>query len=131
MAEEPPSATSLTAASGQQRHGALYTPLHVERRVKIYPIQEHELTTLGMFSTTVTVCSSIASGTFVFLLGIAWNLATATTTIDPTVRRMSSLALVLGGIVIAVCGTIGVAAFRKRSSELAKILSETRFPGSS
>lgn len=110
-------------------HGALYTPLHVERRVKIYPIQEHELTTLSLFSTTITVCSSIASATLIFVLGIAWNLATATGAIDPTVRRMSALGITIGAVVVLICAAIAFGAWRKRGSELSKILSESRATG--
>jgi hypothetical protein len=118
----PPDATAVFSGSPA---GAVYKPLHVERRVKIYPIQEHELTTLSMFSTIVTVCASIASATFGFLLNIALDIATAPPDTPQAIRDMRWAGVVISAIIILACGGVGVPAFRSKGSELKRILSES------
>ena len=107
--------------------GAIYKPLHVERQVKIYPIQEHELTTLNMFSTAVTICASFSSGAFIYLLEIYWDLQTST---DPLVHKMGGKAIAVGSVVMLICLVIGGWALWSKNTELKKILRESRISGS-
>lgn len=106
--------------------GAIYKPLHVERQVKIYPIQEHELTTINMFSSAVTICASIVSGTTVFLLSIAWDLIKSK---EPMVQKMGWSVIVGGIVVILISGIVGGWALWSKNTELQKILKETRPAG--
>lgn len=120
MGEQPPAPTNVSILPTAA--GAIYTPIHVRRTVKIYPIQEHELTTLNMFSSAVTVCASIVSGTAMYLLGIIWDMSA---TEDALVQKVGAKALFVGGFVILVCVVIGIWAFISKKSELKKILEES------
>jgi xanthine/uracil permease len=120
MVKPPTTSPSPVSSIGG---GAVFLPLHVERQVKIYPIQEHELTTLNMFSGIVTVCVSIASGAAGFLLNVWWNVAT---TENPTTHRTGDAVMKIVGGVIVSSLVIGLWAFFSRRSELAKILSESK-----
>lgn len=105
--------------------GAIYKPLHVERQVKIYPIQEHELTTIKVLSTALTLAASVFSATLVFMLGIVWDLSNAT---DQGTKDMGYVVVAVCVLVLIGCVITGAWAFMTRTSELEKILSEARQP---
>jgi hypothetical protein len=126
METKPPDLATVVAATTGTTQGAAYRALYVERQVKIYPIQEHELTTLNMFSSTVTFCASIASGTAVFSLNVLWDMAIAQ---NQAVSAIGKPALGICGLVVAACLVIGIWAYRARKSELSKILNESRLVG--
>jgi F0F1-type ATP synthase assembly protein I len=103
--------------------GAIYKPLHVERQVKIYPIQEHELTTIKVLSTALTLSSSAFSGTLVFMLGILWDISSST---DPNMKTMGQVVVGVCALILVGCVAVACWAFFSRKSELEKILSEAR-----
>ena len=103
--------------------GAIYRPLHVEREVKIYPIQEHELKAIGLFNAGFTICCSIAAGASTLAASIVWDMA-----ID-----QSAASSPLGTAALSFCGLLILAAFigawwlrNGRQSELEKILGEVK-----
>ena len=112
-----------TSESVETVRGAIYKPLHVEREVKIYPIQEHELKTIGLFNAGFTICCSIAVGAFTFAGSIVWDMA-----VD-----QSAAAAALGTATLVVCGLLILASLigarwlrNGRQSELEKILGEVK-----
>lgn len=120
-AGEAASISSEPSSAGQSV-GALYVPIHAERRVKIYPIQEHELTNLAVLSTVVTVCAAIASGTLAFMLSVVWDMAIST---QPDVQKAGNGFLAICGVVIVGCVGIGIWAHCSRGGQLKKILTES------
>lgn len=126
MDNKPPDLAKIVAATTGTSQGAAYKALYLERHVKIYPIQEHELTTLNMFSSAVTFCASIASATAVFGLNILWDVAIAQ---SQTAIAIGKTALAICGLIMVACFVIGRWAYRSRKSELSKILDESRLVG--
>ena len=103
--------------------GAIYRPLHVEREVKIYPIQEHELKAIGLFNAGFTICCSIAAGASTLAASIVWDMA-----IDQNAASSP-----LGNAALSFCGLLIFAAFiaafwlrNERQSELEKIVGEVK-----
>jgi hypothetical protein len=101
--------------------GGYYRPIHMVRDVKIFPIQENELTTLNMYSGIVTTMASVASVVVGFMLSIWWDVFT-----NPNKARVGFAVLLPCGAIIIFCIAVGVWATRSRKNELAKILSESR-----
>jgi len=108
--------------SRDELRGAVYVPMHVERQVKIYPIQEHELRTISTFNNQMTLWSSIGSSAVVLVLSCLWDMLDAA--VWPPVSRIGFVVL---------CVLVAVGSFllvwwywRSRQNELDKILSETR-----
>jgi len=89
--------------------------------VKIYPIQETELTTLAMFSTIIAGAGGIAGIVVGFILSMGWDVATAT---DSKIQGVGVFVIVLCLAVLLCCGIVGVWAFKTRGTTLKKILSE-------
>ena len=103
--------------------GAIYRPLHVEREVKIYPIQEHELKAIGLFNAGFTICCTIAAASVTFAAGIVWDTAVAQNAEASSAGTgaLDLCGLLFTGSVIAACW------LRKgRQSELEKILGEVK-----
>lgn len=103
--------------------GAIYRPLHVEREVKIYPIQEHELKTIGLFNAGFTICCSISAATLTFVAGIVWDTSVAQ---NSEASAVGTGALVLCGLVITASVFAAFWLRRGRQSELEKILGEVK-----
>jgi len=120
MEPKPPLVDTIATQVAQ---GAIYRPLHVERQVKIYPIQAHELTTLNMFSGITTIAAAIASAALGFMASVWWDMATAQTA---ATNRTGSAVLTVGGVVVVICIGVGIWAQWKKRSELAEIISESR-----
>ena len=57
--------------------GAVYEPVHGTRKVKIYPIQEHELNTISICNSQVTLWSSVASAFIALIAACVWDLVTS------------------------------------------------------
>ena len=76
-----------------------------------------------MFSAIVTICSSIASGVFMFLLGIGWSVMTTT---DKTVQKAAWMISPLAGIVIFAAVGIAIWAHWTKGSALTKILEQSK-----
>jgi hypothetical protein len=106
--------------------GALYRAVNMVRDVKIYPIQEHELTTLGVFSTIVTVSASVASLTIGFLLSIWWDMSAST---NAAQLRIGKILTGVSAVIVVACFLAATWAVRFRKSELQKILTESRVIG--
>ena len=114
--------TDDAAVIGPATRGAVIKAVHVERQMRVYPIYESELTTLSMFSTAVTVCASIASGTFVFLLSIAWDMATSSDAATQSVGR-TTIGIGVGVIIVSV--VLAGWATSKQKSQLQEILRQS------
>ena len=103
--------------------GAIYRPLHVEREVKIYPIQEHELKAIGLFNAGFTICCSIAAAFVTFAADIVWDMAVAQ---NAEASSAGTGALVLCGFPVAVSAIAAYWLRKGRQSELEKILGEVK-----
>lgn len=97
--------------------------IHLVRRVKIYPIQQAELTSLSLFSTIVSVSASIASLSASFLLTTWWS---ASISQDQTTKQVGHGAEAICWAVIVGCVGIGGWAIKSRQGQLAEIISESR-----
>src|SRR5690348_12802820 len=107
--------------------GAVYNPIHLVRDVRIYPIEEHELTTLNLFSGIVTVVASIASLALAFGLSCWWDVMA-----NPGDKAKVALGhgvMAVCGVVIVISAAIGYWAQHSKNNELTKILSESRVIG--
>lgn len=116
----PPEPEQLHVTPAVQ--GAVYKPLHVERKVKIYPIQEYELKSIAMLNTTATICCSVASGAFVYMLSVIWDMAA--TSDEKTDKTGWAFILVC---VIVMLTSLGFATYCWwcQKSQLKDILSQT------
>lgn len=108
----------------EQHQGAIYRPLHVERQVKIYPIQEHELTTLSTLSTHVTLWCSIGSMAVALLLGCLWDMMNLAEKSSPS---RQAIVFMLACFAIAAASFITAYMYKASGkSALEKILAETQ-----
>lgn len=104
---------------------AIYRPLHVERHVTIYPIQEHELESLEDTNKNSAVWASIATGAFTLLLGCVWDCISS-----DAVKPLPATFFMVCCIAVMGIGTYLSWSYRVRINErLAKIRSESRIRG--
>ena len=117
MSSELPQGIDTSDDSSQ--YGAVYAPLHVRREVKIYPIQEHELKTIGILNENFTTRRSIASGAAGLAFGVGWDMI-----ITEGTTSLGVAVVVLCVAVIWICLS-GSSKYRKeREDYLEKILGE-------
>jgi hypothetical protein len=110
------------AAGRYESSGALYTPLHVERQVKIYPIQEHELLTISTLNDESSRWNAIGAAAVALILGCAWD--TINLPKDATVSSQAIL-FMLGCTAIAIVAFYTAWKMRsKKQTVLDKILQE-------
>jgi hypothetical protein len=106
--------------------GAIYRPIHVERRVTIYPIQEHELDSLADAQNNSTLWASIGSGAATLFAACLWDACMATGPLPPASWLFGAVCVLvsIGGFILS---------YRYRASvkeRLGKIRTEsTAFPG--
>lgn len=103
----------------------MFMPLHVGRKVKIYPIQEHELESLNDLSGNTTLWTSIGSSAVVVVIGCVWDMLQASQETPKPPFNQATLAFTI------LCAVIGVVSFivahnynRRKKTRLEKILSE-------
>ena len=101
----------------------LYTVLHAERTVKVYPVQERELRTLGLFDNIFTAMCSIASAAVAFGAGIVWDMLTSQ---DETTAQTGWAVIAGLAVTLVSCAAVAWWARASRSSELQEILDESR-----
>lgn len=114
--------TEATYSSDPSR-GAMYVPLHGTRKVRIIPIQEHELTTISICNTQVALWCSIGTLAIGLLLSCVWDLCTL-----PEGEEMSAASWVFAGAcALGAVLSYGLAWLhhRKGNDEVAKIVGET------
>ena len=70
--EKPPSPISFGT---KQDRGSVFQPVHLKRRVKIYPILEQELLTISVLNTGVIACWSVAGLAAGVLLSTLWDMS--------------------------------------------------------
>ena len=105
-----------------------YTPIHGERLVKIYPIQEHELKTIGICNLMVSVGCSVGFSCLTLLVSCLWSLIVATPTGQEALSKTS-----IGFMSILVLLCIGAFIFagafqRMKSNQIQQIQAETVMP---
>lgn len=100
----------------------MFMPLHVGRKVKIYPIQEHELESLNDLDSNYTLWSSIGTTGIGLVAGFAWSILQ---TPDGTKTSAGAIWFTL------LCAAISIASFMiakrykiRKGTRLEKILSE-------
>lgn len=103
--------------------GAMYIPIHGERRVNVYPIQEHELKTIAICNTQVTFWSSVASAAIGLIASCIWDMAAGS---GPTGKAWAFIGFCVFVVVFSIC----VAAYhwREKESQIAQIKAETTAP---
>jgi len=117
MSNEEKSSSFTTAPRGAQ-----YTTIHQERQVKVYPIQEHELRTIGVLSTQFTVWCSIGSICAALLLGCIWDI---TQIPEGEKASASSWAFIFGCVCVIVLSISLCLKFHwDKTSQLEQILEE-------
>jgi hypothetical protein len=103
--------------------GPRWRSVPVDRAVKIYPVSEHELTTVGTFTFVASFCVGIGSASLGASVAVLLNVLQES---DP---RTKNLSLVGGIIVVLVAIALvfygaGIACAVYRRSEWNKIKSE-------
>lgn len=101
--------------------GAIYRPVHGERLVRIYPIQENELRIISAHNNFVAFWCSIGSAALAMLASCIWDLC----------GKESASAQEIAFIIFVILGAIfsfGAAWVSRtnRKSELDRILDETK-----
>lgn len=79
MDEQQPTAApvvAMTNAPLEIQKGAFFRPYHIDRIVRIYPIEEGELNTLSILNTLSAICFSISSFFGSLALSLFTNLLT-------------------------------------------------------
>jgi len=101
--------------------GAVYHPLHIGRQVKIYPIQEHELRTIGVFNSMMVLWCSVGSSAIALLLSCIWDMLLSA---DPA--GAPAVLFAVACAIVAVISFCLAMYFRKNKSDfLEQILKET------
>src|SRR6476620_1822349 len=59
---------------GRSAKGALYVPMHAERRVTIYPVEDSEMESLADINSNVAFWSAIAGIGAGLVLGCTWDI---------------------------------------------------------
>ena len=114
--------TAATVVSVQEPKGSIVVPISVTRRMKIYPIPEHELTMLQSLSSDKTFWSSVGSGAFALILGGLWDWCQLTT-------NPSTISKLIMAVLVLVCiFSFARSGWRKWSvnKRLEEILSESQ-----
>ena len=104
--------------------GAFFRILHMERRVRVYPLQEGEMTTLSVFNTLAIVFFSAGTGLLTFAVGLITDSIIEGRLTDSSrvlVYAVTPLCLVLA--LLSYC--VAIWALRSRSSELDRIREES------
>lgn len=101
--------------------GAVYQPLHVGRKVKIYPIQEHELNTIGVHNSQVALWSSIGTSAVVLIVSCIWDEIQNS---EPVSGGAVGF-MILCGLAALVSGVLAWRANSAKKSQLQAILEET------
>lgn len=121
----PPSSSEVQvapASADSTTHGAIYRPIHGERSVKVYPIQEHELKTIGICNTMVTLCSSVGALFVALLGGCLWDTSIA--------EQPCSRTGVAFMVVCAICALVAFFAagyfWWQKKTEIEEIKHETK-----
>lgn len=101
--------------------GSLYVPVHGDRRVNIYPIQEHELKTISICNTQMSLWCSIGTG-FLFLIASGiWDMCTS----EADQAKGSIPLLVLFGVIVVSSYVIAGYHWWIKGSEIDAIRKET------
>lgn len=117
MSNKPPESVVHDAPQG-----AIYEPIHAKREVTVYPIQEHELKTLTVLNTQVSLWCSIGSVAIALLASCVWDMTMAS----------AGFAFSRGAIgFVVICAVVASTSFylawkfkKDRNDELLKIKSE-------
>jgi hypothetical protein len=108
--------------TGAATRGAIYTPVHGERKVNIYPIQEHELTTIGICNNQVSLWASVASACAALIAACLWDMATS----PETSKSNNAIAFVAACVaVLGISIAIAFYYWKQKQSEIQRIKSET------
>lgn len=111
------------STQGGTTTGAAHVPLYMERRVRVYPIQENELTTIGLLSHLVTGSAAVAGAVLGFMASILWDMATSS---DEAKRTFGLPVVLVCVLVIIGCLVVGGFSISRRSKELKRIMDESR-----
>jgi hypothetical protein len=79
-----------------------------------------------MFSSVVTISTSIGSSAVVFAVNLLWNVLTSK---DATIVLMCKFGIGISVVAAGIAFIIALWAYRSRGSELEKILAEARTSG--
>lgn len=102
--------------------GAVYKPLHVERQVKIYPIQESEMRIISTFNGQFAFWCSVGTSAAVLMLSCIWDLCI--TAEWPANSAWAFMTLCLAVAIVA--SALARWNWNNRNEELQRILSQTR-----
>ena len=103
-----------------------YTTLHGERVVKIYSVQEHELTSIGLCNTNVAIWCSVGSGGLSLIGACIWSMTTAT----DYPSRAAVTFVIFVAIVTIVAFFLACWFHRMKANQIQKIQAETVIPSS-
>jgi hypothetical protein len=109
--------------SQEKAEGATVLLVNVKRQMKVYPIQEHELTMLQSLSGNKTFWSSVGSGAVSFLLVCCWEWSQMPK--DHEMSVFSKLIMVI--LLVVAVFSFGRAWWKKHTinKRLQQILSES------
>lgn len=101
--------------------GAKFVPVHTERSVAIYPIQEHELKTISICNGQVALWCSIGSLAIGVTLNCIWGMVTSDNAVTAAGKAFVAVAILAA--VLSFC--VAKYYHRERNSEMKKIMDET------
>jgi hypothetical protein len=104
-------------------HGPTYSPIFVERKVKVYAIHEFEISNLALLSGIQNTAASVGGGALGFTLSIGWDVLTSA---DSIKQQMGRGVIFVAGLVFLVCAGVWIWAACKRKTSLEQILDESR-----
>ena len=107
----------------ESQMGAVYHTTYMERRVKIYPLQESELRMVGMFNTLTSVFLSVGSGLLTFGLGLTVQ-AIFTDKLSGTAEALTYVVAPLCFVLALVFFGLAEWARRSRETEMGNIRRE-------
>lgn len=116
--------TSRTSHTYTTRsRGPKHIPVPMDRRVKTYPISEHELNALGILSTVATFFFSLSSAASSFVVGLLLDVAQEK---DAATKNMPAVHFICWsfGLAALVFVILGIVCCVKKKNELAQIKSE-------
>ena len=104
--------------------GATFRTLHVERAVRIYPIQEGELKNISAMNGLALIFFSIGSGLATFALGLITDAAIEGSLTD-SARALVTVVVPMCVVLALGAFGIGIWALRTKSSDLKRIQEES------
>lgn len=117
----PAEAKSVTVVESHEG-GAMYHPLHVNRTVKTYPIQEHELSALDDLGGNSTLWAAICSASVTLLASCIWGMLQIRPPNEISNGEKGFMALL--AVIAVVSFFISRSYAKKRKTRLERIMSE-------